>query len=624
MATKKDIKYINRDFDSFKSALTEFSKTYFPDTYTDFSPTSPGTMFMEMAAYVGDVLSFYLDNQTQENFIQFARQNENLYSLAYALGYRPKVTEAAVTEVEIFQQVPSKLDPITSEYVPDYNYVLNIKENLQVASNTANSTNFLIEDSIDFSFSSSADPTDISIYQIDNNNNPQYYLLKKKRKAVSATINSITHTFGPAEKFATIQIEGANIIKILDVTDSDGNTWSEVPYLAQDMVYEKIPNNKSTDFNFEGDNAQVPYLLRLEKTQRRFVSRFKDQTTLELQFGAGTATGEDDEDITPNPNNVGIGLPFSQDKLTTAYSPSNFTLTDSYGVAPSNTTLTIRYLTGGGISSNVPSNTLTKVTDGGKIKFSNFNLDEVTANYVFNSVLVNNPNAATGGKDGDTIEELRFNSLNTFQTQLRTVTQDDYLIRALSLPSEYGSLAKVYVEPEKPSDILPGEIPSVLSLFILAFDANKKLTPATRALKQNLITYLSQHRMINDSIRIKDGRIVNIGVDFELLVLPNYNSNEVISQCIVELQNYFNIDKWQINQPIVLRELYILLDKVEGVQTVKNINITNKVGENLGYSKFAYDIKGATQNNIIYPSLNPCIFEVKYPADDIRGKATSF
>jgi hypothetical protein len=623
MATKKDIKYINRDFDSFKSALTEFSKTYFPDTYTDFSPTSPGTMFMEMAAYVGDVLSFYLDNQTQENFIQFARQNENLYSLAYALGYRPKITEAAVAELEIFQQVPSKLDPITSTYVPDYNYVLNIKENLQVASNTANSTDFLVEDSIDFSFSSSAEPTDVSIYQIDSNNNPQYYLLKKKRKAVSATINSVTHTFGPAEKFATIQIEGANIIKILDVTDSDGNTWYEVPYLAQDMVYKSIPNNKSTDFNFEGDNGEVPYLLRLEKTQRRFVSRFKDQTTLELQFGAGTAI-DDDEDITPNPNNVGIGLPFAQDKLTTAYSPANFTLTDSYGVAPSNTTLTIRYLTGGGVSSNVPSNTLTKVTDGGKIKFANFNLDEVTANYVFNSVLVNNPNAATGGKDGDTIEELRFNSLNTFQTQLRTVTQDDYLIRALSLPSEYGSLAKVYAEPEKPNDILPGEIPSVLSLFVLAYDNNKKLTSATRALKQNLITYLSQHKMINDSIRIKDGRIVNIGVDFELLVLPNYNSNEVISQCIIQLQNYFNIDKWQINQPIILRELYILLDKVEGVQTVKNINITNKVGENLGYSKFAYDIKGATKNNIIYPSLNPCIFEVKFPSDDIRGKVTSF
>ncbi len=623
MASKKDIKYINRDFDSFKNALTEFSKTYFPDTYTDFSPTSPGTMFMEMAAYVGDVLSFYLDNQTQENFIQFARQNENLYSLAYALGYRPKVTEAATVEVEVFQQVPSKIDPLTSEYIPDYNYVLNIKENLQVASNTANSTNFLIEDSIDFSFSSSADPTEVSIYQIDNSNNPQYYLLKKKRKAVSATINSVTHTFGPSEKFATLQIEDANIIKILDVTDSDGNIWSEVPYLAQDMVYEKVPNNRTTDFNYEADSADVPYLLRLEKTEKRFVSRFKDQTTLELQFGSGTAI-DDAEEITPNPNNVGIGLPFSQDKLTAAYSPSNFTFTDSYGIAPSNTTLTIRYLTGGGISANVPSNTLTKVNDGGRIKFSNFNLDEVTANYIFNSVLINNPNAATGGKDGDTIEELRFNSLNTFQTQLRTVTQDDYLIRALSLPSEYGSLAKVYVEPEKPSDILPGEIPSVLSLFILAYDNNKKLTPATQALKQNLITYLSQHRMINDSIRIKDGRIVNIGVEFELLVLPNYNSNEIISKCIVELQNYFNIDKWQINQPIVLRELYILLDKVEGVQTVKDINITNKVGENLGYSKFAYDIKGATQNNIIYPSLNPCIFEVKYPSDDIRGKVTSF
>lgn len=641
MAEKRDIKYINRDFDSFRNSLIEFSKTYFPTTYTDFSPTSPGMMFIEMSSYVGDVLSFYLDNQIQENFIQYARQDENLYSLAYSFGYRPKVTEASIAEIELFQQVPA-IEDGSGQASPDFRYALNFAENTRVKSSLNSGTEFLIEDSTDFTISSSADPTNISVYQVNENGVPQYYLLKKARQAISATINSTTFTFGSPEKFSTVEINGADIIKILDVTDSDGNKWYEVPYLAQDVILDSLNNSPSQkvflsnnlgggdievntlqDPNFYKDSQDTPKLLRLKKVQRRFVSRFKNASTLELQFGAGTVA-DNDAQFTPNSDNVGIGLPFTQDKLTTAYSPTSFTFTDTYGIAPSNTTLTVRYLTGGGISSNVASNTITKFVTTNTIKFITPNLDPTLSNYVFNSIAVNNPRAATGGKDGDTIEELRFNTLNTFQTQLRSVTQEDYLVRALSMPSEYGSVSKIYAEPEKIEDLLPGEVPSSLSLYVLAFDQNKRLKLASPALKQNLITYLSQYRMINDSVKIKNGFIINIGVDFELITLPNYNSNEILNKCITSLKEYFDIDNWQINQPIILRELYILLDKIEGVQTVKNINIYNKVGETLGYSKYAYDITGATQNNIIYPSLDPSIFEVKYPNVDIRGRIVNF
>lgn len=622
MAEKKDIKYINREFDSFKNSLTEFSKTYFPNTYTDFSPTSPGTMFMEMAAYVGDVLSFYLDNQIQENFIQYARQNENLYTLSYLLGYKPKVTEAASTTFDIYQQVPSVLDITTNSYVPDYSFALFFNEKTQISSKLVGGSNFLIQDTIDFSVSSSSDPTTVSVYQIDDDGNPQYFLLKKKRQGISAQINSVDFTFGASEQFNTIQIENSNIIKILDVTDSDGNKWYEVPYLAQDVILDSIKT--SQDPNLSSNSGEVPNLLRLKKVQRRFISRFKDENTLELQFGAGVASDENDAEFTPNPNNVGLGLPFGSDKLTTAFSPTSFTFTDTYGISPSNTTLTIRYLTGGGIEANAPSNSLTNFTSTANVKFIQPNLDPTLAQYVFNNIAVNNPAAASGGKDGDTIEEIRFNSLNTFQTQLRTVTKEDYLVRALSLPSEYGSLSKIYAEQEKIENILPGEIPSVISLYVLSYNKDKKLALASPALKRNLTTYLSQYRMVNDSVKIRDGYIVNIGVNFELITLPNVNSNQVLATCIEALQKYFDIDNWQINQPIILREIYILLDKIEGVQTVKNVKIINNVGEELGYSPFAYDILGATQNDIIYPSQDPSIFEVKYPNIDIKGKIVNF
>lgn len=618
MATEnRDIKYINKDFGELRSALIEFTKTYFPTTYNDFTPASPGMMFMEMSAYVGDVMSFYLDNQIQENFIQFTRQQNNLYTLAYMLGYRPKVTGAATVDIDFYQQVPSLL--VGSTYSPDYSYALQITENTSVTANTVGSSNFLVQDPIDFSFSSSADPTQVTIYSI-NGDIPEFYLLKKTRKAISANIQNKQFTFGTPERFQTVEINDSNIIQVLDITDSDGNIWYEVPYLAQEMIYDTIKNSNPNDPNTYTDQGEVPYLLQLRKAPRRFVSRFTTPTTLQLQFGAGTNTQNNDEEILPNTDNVGLGLPYKRSLLTTAFAPANFLYTDTYGISPSNTTLTVRYLTGGGVQANVSANSLTGIATTQNIKFQNNNLDPVLAQTVFNSVAVNNSVAASGGQDGDTNDEIRFNALSTFATQQRSVTQDDYLVRALSLPSEYGTIAKAYIEPEKIANILPGQTPSVLDLYVLAFDNNKKLKTASNALKTNLSTYLSQYRVINDSIKIKNAFVINIGVEFDLIVLPNYNNNEVIFRCITSLKDYFAINKWQINEPIMLRDLYILLDKVDGVQTVKGINIINKVGTNLGYSQYAYDLSGATQNGVVYPSLDPMIFEVKYPDTDIVGR----
>jgi len=620
MAENIDIKYINKDFGEFKSALTEFSKTYFPTTYANFTPSSPGTMFLEMSAYVGDILSFYLDNQVQENFIQYTRQQNNIYSLAYMLGYRPKITGVSIVDIDIYQQIPAILSG--TNYVPDYNYAIQLLENTQVNASLGQNVSFLIQDSVDFAFSSSQDPTTSTIYQTTGNN-VNYFLLKKTRKAISSELKTLTFSFGSVEKYPTVEIEDSNIVKILDIIDSDGNTWYEVPYLAQEMIYDTIKNTNINNPNFSSDQNNVPFLLQLKKTPRRFVTRFTTPTTLQIQFGAGTNTSNVDEEITPNPDNIGLGLPYKRSLLTTAFSPTNFLYTDTYGIAPSNTTLTVRYLTGGGVTSNVASGLLNVIINKNNIKLNN-GLDSTLAQYVFNSVSTNNPLAANGGSTGDTTEQIRLNSLASFTTQQRSVTLDDYLVRAMSLPPDYGSISKAYIETQKISSLLPGETPSILDLFVLSYNANGTLTQASPALKQNLSTYISQYRVINDSIKIKDAFIINIGADFDITVYPQYNSNEVLFNCITQLQQFFNLNNWQINEPIILKDIYLLLDKVEGVQTVKNVNITNKTGAILGYSEYAYDITGATQNNVIYPSLDPMIFEVKYPNNDIKGKVVSF
>ena len=609
--TNRDIKYINRDFSDFRQRLIEYSKIYFPSTYNDFTSTSPGMMFIEQAAYVGDVLSFYLDNQLQENFIQYAQQTNNIYELAYMFGYQPKISTAAQVSIDFYQQVPSKLS--ASVYIPDFDYALVVNENTTISSTTQEEAVFLIQDKIDFSVSSSQDPTEVSIYQIAGTN-PQYYLLKKSRNAISATIETETFTFGDPEQFSTINITADDFLGILDVTDADGNKWYEVDHLGQEMVLDSIKNTNINDPNKTDD---TPYLLKLIKAARRFATRVITPNQVQLQFGVGSPS-DITEEITPNPDNVGLGLPFEKDKLTAAYSPVNFLFTGTYGIAPSNTTLTVRYLVGGGVTSNVTSNTLNSVSTD-TVQFTNTNLNATTANYIFNSLSSNNPSAANGGKSGDTLEEIRQNTLALIASQKRSVTADDYLIRALSIPSDYGAVSKAYIEQPKLTDNQVSTI-ETLNLYVLSLNASGQLDYAGTTLKNNLRTYLSQYRMIGDSIEIRDAFIINIGIDFEIIVLPEYNNNEVLLAGIVALQNYFNISKWQINQPIMLRDLYILLDKIKGIQTVKSISISNKAGTNSGYSQYAYDISGATQNQVIYPSLDPSIFEVRYPNTDIKGK----
>ena len=607
----KDISYLSKDFNDIRSQLINYSQTYFPNTYTDFSPASPGMMFIEQASYVSDVLSFYLDNQIQETYLQFAKQFDNLYDLAYMFSYKPKVTGLASVDLDFYQQLPSKVQGVT--IIPDYDYSLIVEEN--TVSSTQEGNTYIISEAIDFSVSSSNDPTEVSVAQIANGE-PIYYLLKKTRKATSGTISSTTFTLGNYQSFPTLTINASGIGGIIDIFDSDGNQYYEVDYLGQDFIYDSIKNTNTNDPN-NYENGDAPYILRTKSTNRRFVTRFINQTTLQIQFGGGDSL-QVDELIIPNPDNVGIGLPFGSNKLTTAYSPTNFIFTNTYGTAPSNTTLTVRYLSGGGTSANVNANAINNLSTE-TIKFKNSNLGSSnTAQFIFNSTAVINPNAASGGGDGDSIEEIRQNSLANYNTQQRNVTADDYLIRALSMPPKFGVIAKAFTTKPNIKDT-----DTILDLYVLAYNQNNNLSTTSDTIKSNLITYLNQSRMIGDTVDIKDAFIINICVEFDIITLPNSINSDVIARCIQELQNYFNINKWQINQPIILREITVLLDRTPGVQSVQNLTIINKAGTNSGYSQYAYDISGATQGGIIYPSLDPSIFEVKFPNNDITGRVVS-
>jgi len=618
----KDVKYLNKDFNSFKNQLMEFAEVYFPDNFNDFSEGNPGMMFLEMAAYVGDVLSFYTDTQLRESFLTLAQEKENLYNLAYAMGYKPKVTAASNVNLEIFQLLPSKL--VNNTYIPDYNYALNISPNSIF--NSIEGSKFYLENQVNFNISSSTNPTNVSIYSYDNNNNPAYFLLKKISKAISGETKTQTFTIGSAERFKTLELFDTNIISIESIIDNEGNVWSEVPYLAQDTIFEEIENTGANDPELQQYNQQTPYLLKLKKSTRRFITRFKANNQLEIQFGAGTSD-KADEEIIPNPDNIGLGINDGRSKLDQAYDPSNFLFTKTYGQAPANTTLTVTYLVGGGLESNVQSNTITEVDT--LVSINKPNLNNNLLNYIKSSVTSNNPESATGGGDGDSIEDIRLNTMANFSAQQRIVTKDDYIIRTLSLPSKFGQIAKAYITQDDQTSQLNtvyNTIPNplALNLYTLGYNANKNLSTLNTATKTNLTTYLEQYRMLTDAINIKDAFVINFKLDFEITAYKKYNNNEVKLNCISELINYFNIDKWQINQPIIISEISNLLAGIDGVQTVEKIELENKNGLSLGYSQYKYDFEGATKKGVIYPSMDPSIFELKYPNQDINGRVTTY
>jgi len=652
----KNINYVGKDFDTLRQNLIDYSKTYFPNTYADFNESSPGMVFIEMASYIGDVLSFYQDSQLKESLLAYASERKNVVALAQAMGYKPKVTTPAVTTLTVYQLVPN----IGNQ--PDYSYCLRIKEGMEVNSNSNSNIIFRTTDVVDFSLSGSRE---VDVYSRNNQGLPNQYLITKKVQAISAQ-QLETNINVSSTDYPSVTLSDTNIIQIVSITDGQQNKYYEVPYLAQESIFVEQPNTQAN-----GDTAtsvgDVPYILEVQKVPHRFSVKTNTDNTIDIQFGSGNSSMPD-ETILPNTKNVGLGLANSIQRLNQSIDPSNFLQTNTFGVAP-NGQITIKYLVGGGVESNINTGDLTSIRrieyDEDLLSFSGDDL--ITYQTYKTSVAVENLEPASGGRGSESIEEIRQNALATFGSQNRAVTRQDYIVRALSMPERYGSVAKVYVSPDgeidnnSPSSILanPQNIaeftnlvdslkgstkqniqkelvkyltqkktatneinnPFAINMYVLGFDSNKNLTNLNSAIKENLKTYLGEYRMMTDAVNIMNGFVVNIGVDFEIICYSNYNKREIVTNCLTELQNYFNIDNWTFNKPINISEIELILANVEGVMSVPSVKISNLCGGDGNYSKNRYNIEQATKGKIVYPSLDPCIFEIKYPNKDIKGRA---
>ena len=574
---KKNVNYVGKDFSSLKQNLIEFTKTYFPDTYSDFNEASPGMVFIEQAAAIGDVLSFYQDTQLKESMLMYVTERKNVIALAQSMGYKPKISTPAVTTLTVYQLCPSVFkNEGGTRFEADERFCLKIKDGLEIKSNSNSNITFRTTDGVDFANSGSRE---VDVHTRDSNGNPLWYLLTKKVKAISASEVSTGISFGVDETdYPTATIDDDNIIQITSVTSDGGSSkWYEVPYLAQESVFVEQAN---IDGELENYSNIVPYILEVQKVPKRFSIKVNSNNTIDLQFGSGD-TRLNDEQILPNTKNVGLGLANSVNRLNQSIDPSNFLKTNTFGIAPAGKSLTITYLKGGGIESNINTGDLTKIS---KIEFEEDLLsipDNLLSAYneTKNSVAAENLEPAMGGRGAESIEEIRQNALATFGSQNRAVTRQDYIVRALSMPERYGSVAKVYVSPDgeidnnSPSSILAspqniaeftnlveglkdkskqdiqkelvkyltqkntsiGEVnnPFAINMYVLGYNSDNKLTNLNQAVKQNLKTYLGEYRMMTDAVNIIDGFVVNIGIDFEIACYQSYNKREVLANCLV-------------------------------------------------------------------------------------------
>jgi hypothetical protein len=549
--------------------------------------------------------------------------------------------------VDVFQLLPS-IKNSDNEYSPDERYCLILQPFTQL--NSVSGVNFIIEDSIDFSQNTKFSPREITVFNRDNTGAPQFYLVKKSATAYSGTIVVKRFSITDPTPFLSLRLDETNVLKIMSVVDSNNNNYYEVDYLAQDTIPIQVDNVPLNNQTLSQYRSETPKILKYLRTEKRFVTTIDENNITTIQFGANTEN-YDNTVVIPNPTNVGVALS-NLKNLNISLDNTNVLKANSYGVSPSNTTLTVTYIIGGGLNSNVNSGDINKIT---AVSYTNdvttlTDSEVILLNNIKNSLSVNNLETSTGGDDADSDEEIRQNAILNFSSQNRMVTDDDFLLRVYTLPPQLGNISKAFIQsnltrevqynglitgitttsnntsldlaPLNPLDrrkFLQSNNPFTNNLYLLGYDSNKNLTQVNQATLQNLTTYIENYKILTDRINIIDGYIINISVQFKITVFKGFNKSEVLNACIQSVKSFFNIDNWSFNQPINLSQINFEIMQNEGVQSVSEIIINNLTIDDGNYSPIAYNISIATQNNIIYPPKDPAIFEVKFPESDIKG-----
>lgn len=605
---EKDVSYLNKDFDSFRSELVRYANTYYSDKITDFTDNGLGGLLVDMAAYVGDSLAYYLDHQFNELNIETAVENKNVQKLIRNAGVKITGVAPSFAIVNISVQIPAEY--YNFEYIPKRSVLPKVLSETTFGSRGG--ITFTLLSDVDFGERDSDGnliATSI-IGSLDANGNPASFVLTRQGEVTSATTIIETHSLDDQFiPFRTISLRQTDVSEILDIRDSNENIYYEVESLTQDTVFIRSQNNSS-------DAAEVQDRIQLLPAPYRFTSNFNRETgRTTIQFGSGRAEVFDD-DVIPDPSDY--ALPLYGDRKTfnrVSIDPNSFLDSRTLGVSPRSTTMTIRYRRGGGLDHNVAQGTINSVINLSLNYTATVSASENVA--IRGSLSVSNPNPALGGEDEPTLDELRVVAINQRNAQARVVSKDDLIARVYSLPNRFGRVFRAAVR-DNPRN------PLASILYVISRDRNGELIESPDTLKENLASYINQFRLISDAIDILDAPVINVGVNYTVAIEKNYNYNQVLRQINSEISRYMNIKNFQIDQPINKTDLLNLIVNVEGVLSMLSLEIIPKNSGNstgsLTYSSFIFNPRENTDRGMVFPSPGG-IFEVKYPQTDIVGRA---
>ena len=561
------IDYTHREFESIRADLMEIAERFYPDNFQDFSEASFGSLMLDAVAYVGDQLSFYLDYNVNEAFLDTAYQYNNVLRHGRVLGFKNPGRPSTYGKVAMYLLVPSSVSALG----PDTDYIPILKRGSRF--NSQNGLSFVLTENIDFA----APKNPVVVARADTTTGaPTYYAIKAYGNVVSGYFSNEEVEVGAFERFKRVRLANANVSEIISVLDADGNEYFEVDYLSQDIVFKEIPNN-----NYKNDN--VPSVLKPYLVSRKFVVQ-RDRLGTSIQFGSGK-TGE--TDVVANPQGVAMDI-FGKSYVTdTTFDPTRLSKNDSLGIVPSNTTLTVVYRVTNPTNSNVATGGLTSVSNG-LFGFKDRDLlVDSTVQTVIGSLEINNEEPIVGNVSNATSTELKRRIFDTFPTQNRAVTQSDYENLVYRMPAKFGSLKRCSVQTNS-------------------------------TIKNNLKTWLNHYRMINDTIDILDPFIINLGIDFVVKPTSGIDKFTLLDSCVAALTKKY-ATAFYIGEHFNISDVYQELKNVKGVLDVVKVKLNNKTGAN--YSGVVIDINNnfSPEGTMLIAPKNT-IFEIKYPTTDIRGK----
>tara|TARA_R100000152_G_C6774809_1_gene202808 strand:+ start:312 stop:2114 length:1803 start_codon:yes stop_codon:yes gene_type:complete len=588
------INYTSRDFRSIKNDLVNYAKRYYPDTYQDFSEASFGSMMVDMTAYVGDVMSFYLDYQVNESFLDSAIDTRNVNRLAKQLGYRRRGAASSEGIVTLYVLIPAS----TTGVGPDKRYAPILRAGTKFGAE--NGSVFTLMEDVDFGKSEN----DLVVATTNSTTGlPTKYAIRTSGRVKSGELKVEYISAGEYQRFPKFFLDGENITEIVSVVDSSGNKYYEVEYLTQDTVYFPVTNPGP-------DKDTVPSIMKPRAVPRRYIVEHLNNRT-SIQFGYGSDDNITSEVIS-EPAKVILDMHGKNYVSDTSFDPTKLIETDKLGVAPSNTTLTVVYRSNGPNSINISTDSLDTISDV-DIKFKNSNaLSSDKIRDVISSLEFENEEPIVGATSAVSSEEVKQRAYGIYAAQNRAVTKEDYKALIFNMPARFGSVKRINIAQDRDS------FKRNLNLYIVSENASGRLITSPSTLKKNLKTWITNYKMINDTIDILDGKIVNLSIKYEVMVDREENRFRALNLANRALARKYTLNHFDFGEPLYISDIFQVLKNIPSVLDVGKVEVVQQTGAAYSDVEFNVDSFVSPDQKMIIPPED-YIFEIKFASEDIVG-----